>query len=417
MTGGAKGRFEADKKAIGKKAKEKKAEVQTLDLKEIIPDYLKTSKIPRGIRMSVCRAVDDFMASNNGLYAYTDGTKFELFFEGMSGALAKSKAQTLTTKIQDALKGGNLADAMGGSGGGGAGAGGGADGSGGPGAADKKKGSEGPGELARVLKEGLPENPDEKMLMVWSQRMLQEVLHMVEGQFLPKELLLLGSQYKPQFYPVWFSAREVINGSFFQLLGTPVAKENGEKSRQAFASLVAAVIAVLKMLQQGGQGIIYVPVPASLFLDKDCFELFTAILRVLPGAVKQSIGFEVKGLSDPPISEQIREKVLALSKAGRAMALHTSVLSPQDYSFPGFKPQVYVLSCAGYSPGILGSSMKKSTDFCRSKGIKSIASAVRTKEEFVATLNAGSDFICGPFLGYASDAYGVAPLSKDKVGA
>lgn len=414
MAGEAKGKFEADKKAIGKKAKEKKAEVQTLDLKEVIPDYLKTSKIPRGIRMSVCRAADDFMTSNSGLYAYTDGTKFELFFEGMSGALAKSKTQTLSTRIQDALKSGNLADAM--VAGGGGGMSGGADGSGGPGAADKKKGSEGPGELARVLKEGLPENPDEKMLLVWSQRMLQEVLHMAEGQFLPKELLLLGSQYKPQFYPVWFPAREVINGSFFQLLGTPVAKENGEKSRQAFASLVAAVIAVLKMLQQGGQGIVYIPVPASLFLDKDCFELFTAILRVLPSAVKQSIGFEVKGLSDPPISEQMREKVLALSKVGRAMALHTSVLSPQDYSFPGFKPQVYVLSCAGYSAGILGSSMKKSADFCKGKGIKSIASAVRTKEEFVATLNAGSDFICGPYLGYASDAYGVAPLPKDKVG-
>lgn len=415
MSAGEKGKFEADKKAIGKKAKEKKAEIQTVDLKEVIPDYLKTSKIPRGIRMIVCKAVDDFMASNGGLYAYTDGTKFDFFFESMSGALAKSKAQTLSTKIQDALKSGNLADAMGGSGGGG-GMSGGADGPGGPGAADKKKSSEGPGELARVLKEGLPENPDEKVLLVWSQRMLQEVLHMTEGQFLPKELLLLGSQYKPQFYPVWFSAREVVNGSFFQLLGAPAAKENGEKSRQSFASLVAAVIAVLKMLQQGGQGIVYVPVPASLFLDKDCFELFTAILRVLPGAVKQSIGFEVKGLSDPPISEQMREKVLALSKAGRAMALHTSVLSPQDYSFPGFKPQVYVLSCAGYSPGILGSSMKKSADFCKGKGIKSIASAVRAKEEFLATLNAGSDFICGPYLGYASDAYGVTPLPKDKIG-
>ncbi|MBI4031083.1 MAG: hypothetical protein HY370_05355, partial [Proteobacteria bacterium] len=389
--------------------KEKKAEVQTLDLKEIIPDYLKTSKIPRGIRMSVCRAVDDFMSSNGGLYAYTDGTKFELFFEGMSGALAKSKAQTLSTRIQDALKGGNLADAMGGSGV--------ADGHGGSGVADKKKTSEGPGELARVLKEGLPENPDEKVLLVWAQRMLQEVMHMAEGRFLPKELLVLGSQYKPQFYPVWFSAREVINGSFFQLLGAPAAKENGEKSRQCFSSLVAGVISILKMLQQGGQGIVYVPVQASLFLDKDCFELYTAILRVLPNAVKQCIGFEVKGLSDPPMSEQIREKVLALSKAGRAMALHTSVLSPQDYSFSGFKPQVYVLSCAGYSSGILGGSMKKSADFCKSKGIKSIASAVRAKEEFAATLNAGCDFICGPFLGHGPDAYGVTPLPKDKVGS
>lgn len=54
------GKFEADKKALGKKAKERKGEILTLDLKEIIPDYLSSNKIPRGIRMGVNRAFDSY---------------------------------------------------------------------------------------------------------------------------------------------------------------------------------------------------------------------------------------------------------------------------------------------------------------------------------------------------------------------
>lgn len=398
------GKFEADKKALGKKAKERKGEILTLDLREIIPDYLSSDKIPRGIRTGVNRALDSYFENFGGLYTYTKGTKMEVFFDNASGAMAKNKLKTIGTKIRDTLQSGNAADMMAGGGGGG-----------GPQAPEKKKAEE-PSALARVMKEGLPENPDEKTLLTWAQRVLQDTLHVQEGQFLPKELLLLGNLYKPVFMPLWFHGRDVLNGSFCQLAGAPQAREVGERHRQNFAVLIAAIIASLHFLKKGKQGIIFVPLFGPMLQNNDLCDLYFAILRALPTALRQTIAIEIKGLPDPPMSERIREKVAQLAKLCRAIAFHTSLLSPSDYSVGDIKPFAYILSCSGFGAGVLGATLKKASDFCKTKGIKSIAYAVKDEHETAAAVAAGIDFIASPFLGTSREAYGVQPFTRDQIG-
>ena len=406
MANDSRGKFEAEKKVLGKKAKERKGEVQTLDLKEIIPDYISSNKISRGIRMGVCRALDGYFEQNGGLYAYTKDTKLDLFIDGASGNIAKNRVKALSEKIREILQTGNAAALISGS----------ADATGQqPGTTEKKRVEE-PSALARVMKEGLPENPDEKTLLTWAQRVLQDVLHQPEGQFLPKELLLLGNLYKPVFMPLWFHSREVLNGSFCQLAGAPQLRETGERHRQSFAVLVAAIIASLRFLKAGKQGIIFVPLFGPLLQNNDLADLYFSILRILPAPLRQTIAIEIKGLPDPPLSERNKEKILHLSKFCRAVIFHTSILSPMDYSFPDFKPFAYVLSCAGYGTGVLGTTLKKSGEFCKSKGIKSIAYAIKDEHELAAAVAAGVDFIASPYLGTSREAYGVQPFTRESIG-
>jgi len=179
MTNSA-GKFEADKKILSKRAKEKKSEIQTIDLKDFIPDYLSSNKIPRGIRRNVSNTFDNFLEKTGGLYTFTKGTKLQIYFEGVSGALAKNKAKVLGSKLRDAIKSKNTNDPLADSAA--------AEAAAQQAAAEKKK-SEEPSALARVIKEGLPENPDERTLMAWTQRVLQDTLHQPEGQFLPNMTL------------------------------------------------------------------------------------------------------------------------------------------------------------------------------------------------------------------------------------
>ena len=409
MASDNKGKFEADKKVLGKKAKERKGEVQTLDLKEVIPDYISSSKISRGIRTAVCRALDGYFDENGGLYAFTQDTKLELFADGASGNIAKNRVKAMSTRIRETLQTGNAAELMSGSTN--------AASTGGPGQAGtaSHKKAEEPSALARVMKEGLPENPDEKTLLTWAQRVLQDVVHQPEGQFLPKELLLLGNLYKPVFMPLWFHSRDVLNGSFCQLAGAPQPREMGERHRQSFAILVAAIIASLRFLKAGKQGIIFVPLFGPLLQNNDLADLYFAILRILPTPLRQTIAIEVKGLPDPPLSERNREKILQLSKLCRAVIFHTSLLSPADYSFTDFKPFAYILSCSGFGAGVLGTTLKKAVDFCKSKGIKSIAYAVKDEHEMAAAVSSGVDFIASPFLGTSREAYGVQPFTRENI--
>ncbi len=408
MADDAKGKFEADPKILSKKAKDRKGEVQDVDLKEIIPDYLSSDKVPRGIRMGVNRAFDSYLEIAGGLYAYTKGTKVQIFFDGASGNIAKNKIKTVSGKIRDILQSGSINDLMNApSAGSGAGGAAGAQQSG-----EKKEVSA----LARVMKEGLPENPDEKTLGVWAQRVLQDILHQQEGQFLPKELLLLGNLYKPVFVPLWFHSRDVLNGSFCQITGAPQPRENGERHRQTFAVLVAGIIAALRFLKKGGQGIIIVPVFAPLFQNNDLTDLYLAILRSLPTSLRQTIAIEIRGLPDPPVSEVNREKITALSKYCRAVCIHTSILSPLDYSFQAFKPFAYILNCSGYGAGVLGTTLKKSAAFCAGKGVKSIATGIKDEHELSAAAAGGVDFISGPYLGTSREAYAVQPFTKAQIG-
>lgn len=348
------------------------------------------------------------LESNGGLYTYTKDTKIQIFFDGASGAIAKNKIKTVTAKIRDTLQSGNAADMI-------AGGSASSGGAGQPATAEKKKLEE-PSALARVMKEGLPENPDEKTLLTWAQRVLQDTLHAQEGQFLPKELLLLGNLYKPVFMPLWFHSRDILNGSFCQLAGAPQAREIGERHRQNFAVLIAAIIASLHFLKKGKQGIIFVPLFGPMLQNNDLSDLYFAILRTLPTPLRQTIAIEIKGLPDPPMSERLREKVQQLSKLCRAIAFHTSLLSPSDYSFGDIKPFAYILSCSGFGAGVLGATLKKASDFCKSRGIKSIAYAVKDEHETAAAVAAGIDFIASPFLGTSREAYGVQPFTRDQIG-
>lgn len=398
-----KGKFEAaDKKVLGKKAKERKSEVLTFDLKEAIPDYISGNKVPRGIRTAVCRSLDSYFEQNGGMYVFDKDTKLEVFIDGASGNIAKNRLKVVGDKIRATLQTGNAADLM--------------SGAAAPAQPPAEKKKEEPSALARVMKEGLPENPDEQTLLTWAQRVLQDTLHQPEGQFLPKELLLLGNLYKPVFMPLWFHSREVLNGCMCQLSGAPQPREAGERHRQSFAVLVAAIIASLRFLKKGGQGVVFVPLFAPLLQSNDLTDLYFSILRVLPTPVRQMIVIEVKGLPDPPVSEKNKEKILQLSKYCRAVALHASLLSPQDYSFPGFKPFAYILNCAGYGAGVLGTTLKKSAEFCKSKGIKSVAFAIRDEHELAASSAAGVDFIAAPLLGTSREIYGVQPFTKNQIG-
>ena len=408
MASDAKGKFEAEKKIIGKRAKENKSEIQTLDLREIIPDYISSNKISRGIRMGVCRALDAYLEQNGGMYAYVKDTKIQIFIKGTSGVIAKNKIKAISTKIREAMQSGNASELM-------SGAAGGASGTG-PAAPPAQKKPDEPSALARVMKEGLPENPDEKTLLTWAQRTLQDVLHQPEGQFLPKDLLLLGNLYKPVFMPLWFHSREVLNGSFCQLAGAPQPRETGERHRQSFAVLVAAIIAALRFLKTGKQGIIFVPLFGPLLQNEDLADLYFAILRMLPTPLRQAIAIEIKGLPDPPMSERIKEKVSNLSGYCRSIVFHTSLLSPSDYSYGDFKPFAYILNCTGYGAGVLGTTLKKAAEFCAGRGIKSIAYAIKDEHELAACIASNIDFIASPYLGTSREPYGVQPFTKSQIG-
>lgn len=399
-----KGRFETDAQALVRKAGGGEASAQDIPIKDILPDcFAGSDRIPKSVGMLIRRTADEFLETTPGQYAFGEGALLSVVFDGLPPAMVRLRTETLCEKIKSAAAAKDDPEESRQQ----------------PVKSKETRKRQEPTALRKLLKQGLPENPDDKTLSLWAERMHHDILHRTPEQFLPQEVLLLGAQYKPAFIPLWFVTREVISGSFCTLPGLPPPGESGERHRQAIAALVATSIATLHFLEKEGQSTVFSPLPASLLHDQILFDLYVSILRAQPSAVRKRLGLEIHGLPAPPLSPHTQEKIALLSGLCRGVVPHANMLLPADYAFGEFRPFAHILNCPDLrlEPGDLGRVMAKAAAFYKSRKLKTIVAGIVTEQEMAAAFIAGADFLSGPILGSSGEIYDTQPFRRGQIAA
>lgn len=403
--------YETDPVKLKKESKNgKSGSLQEIDLTRLFPDFFtKSRKMPRRMEQAARQCLESAMAAHGGLYAFTEKGIINIWFREYPPALGKSKLDAIKESIKQAMTSGEAANsesarvaAANGSGA----------------AAQKKKQTE-PQILSRMIQEGLPENPDPQTFRMWAQRVLQDLHHQSREQFLPQDLLKLGSQYETVYTPLWYADRQMINGSFCALQGAPVPKSGEEKARQSFALLLGGVFAIVKMLHEDSRAMVFVPLSAPLLLDKELYDLYLACLRKLTTPIRACLCLVLRGQSQAPFSDSMKQIVTELQEQCKGIVIETSLLAPDKYSFEGFKPLGYLLSFTGLGlePERVKKMMGKAVDKYKGEKCRLIAPDIGTEEEFEAVLAGGAGFVTGPLLGTQTGrCYIVEKLPREAIG-
>ena len=177
------GAFEVNVEDFAAKTKNAKPDaVQNLDLKKAVPDLFQSSdKVSRTLHQ-LWRAVMDKAIRQNeggGIYCHKGGTVVLVYFEKITGAMAKTKVELagreLARVVQEKMSG-NVA------------------------LVDTQEGAQGEGEqetkrvggdeaLAKVMREGLGEAATIKEFSFWADRITQELRLSTKKNTLPKDLI------------------------------------------------------------------------------------------------------------------------------------------------------------------------------------------------------------------------------------
>lgn len=405
--------YETDPATLKKESGESKSgSVQYIDLAGLFPDYfIKSKKMPRRMAQAARRCLNHAMEEHGGLYAFAEKGGINIWFRDFPPALGKSKLDSIYKSIEQALAGDGGDDEAEPPASGGA--------ANGQGETTPRKRRQGLPELAKIIRDGLPDNPDSKTLQMWAQRVLQDFHLQSREPFLPKDLLALGTKYKTRHRPLWYAPRQVIIGSFVALEGAPAPRSEEEKARQSFAVFVAGALSTLRMLHGDARAMVFVPLPAPLLLDHDLSVLYFACLRRLPAPVRECLCFVLQGQGRAPFSGTMEQAVTELQTQCRGIMIQTSLLAPDDYAFDGFKPLGYLMAFRdlGLQPEEIEKMTAKAAAKYKGQELWLAAQDVSTRKELGAVLSGGAGFATGPVFGQRHGrCYGMEQLDRDAIG-
>lgn len=388
---GTSGRFEVLPEKFKEMSKGKSGDVQVLDLKEALPDlFVGTERVPRLVDRVWRRACDEVMAEDRGLYCYIGGTIVHTFFFDMTGAIAKVKTSLIRGKIPLILKAAQGNEAV-------------LDAplpqSTKPQQAAVAQGSQ---DLARLMKEGLPENPTPEVFRIWAQRTLQNLQAMSQKLPLTRDMIDVATRADISYLPLWSPAAQAIVGSVVTARsGVPPAQQHsGEPMRLDMASFFAAAFHLYSMQAKGQNALAVVTVRMATLVDKDAADLYIALLRRLSPEVRKNLIVEVRNLPKDSAPTSLVNAVEALSQFVRAFVFETGILS-----YPDFSRQFPKLHAAGFDSAdvLVGDHeqvrhMVKYAETYKAGGVKAYVKNVSSIFVLNAAVKDGFAYISGPLI-------------------
>jgi hypothetical protein len=330
----------------------------------------------------------------------------QLFFFEMTSAVAKAKADIIRGKAAQILKAAqqdnSILDAP-------------------LPQAHKAADKHGSHDLAKLMKEGLPENPEAEIVKLWVRRATQDVA--TSGQKIPltREMVDMAAKSDAAYLPLWASASQAIVGSTTQVhCGVPHQQwKSGEAARLDLAAFFASVFQLCSMHAKGQNALVVIPVRAATLMDKDIADLYFAVLGRLPPDTRRNIVLDVKGMPKDGAPISIVSALDTAARLVRAYIFETGLLS-----YPDFSRQFPKLYAAGFDSGDvhLGEHeqvrhMTKYAAHYKATNAKACVMKVSSRHVFDAALREGFAYISGTLIRPAQKAgFAVQRLAPAEIG-
>jgi hypothetical protein len=352
--------------------------------------------IPRLVDRVWRRSCDEIIAENRGMYCYKSGTVVQIFFFELTSAIAKAKIAVIKGKIPQLLQSArtdeSVLDA--------------------PLPAAAKPAQQAPKEgsqdLAKLVRDGMPENPTIEIVKLWLGRTMQEMVTASQKIPLTRAMIDVAGKSDITYLPLWNVAAQAIVGSHARVRTALPAQQwkTGESIRQDMAVLFAALFQLYTMHAKGVNGIAVVPVRVSTLADKDASELYMGLLRRVSAEVRKNLLIEVCNVPKETAPPSLVAAVETISQFARAFVFETGLLS-----FSAYGKQFPKLHACGYDSGDAHLNdaeqarlMKKYADHYGGAGVKVFAKNVTSPQIVETAVQSGFTYISGPAVRPAQKA-------------
>lgn len=349
-----------------------------------------TTLIPKLVERVWRKACDDVIAEHKGLYSYKGGMIVQVYFHDLPSSGGKSKVSLIASRIPPLLAKAkediSVLDKQ--------------DDAGAGFVATQKK--ETAPDMAKLLKEGLGNNPTLEVFRLWASRTLQDLTLGQQKTPLTRDMMDVAIKADVHYAPWWTPASGTLLGSIACVQGSvPVQQYNtGEALRQDVAALFSACFQIYAMQSKGQNGLMIVPVRATTLADKDVLEIYTGLLRRLSPEVKKNLMIEMKGMSKDSVPSHIVAAITGLALQLRGFVFETGILTYADYSrnFPKLHACGFDVSEGRLSEEEQIRLIKKYADHYNKLGIKTYIKGVAQPPVLAAAVASGFFYISGTHI-------------------
>jgi|GEM_PF-2216394 len=324
------GRYEVSEAQFNENLKDEPREnILPFDLKLAFPDILaKTARPTKLVDKIWRRTLDEFISDYGGAYYPANNSTFvQIWVDNLPGPAAKVKLVGVVQKMSAVYK--NVHDKEN------------------PEAAlsawfDKQKGrdeSSRPAqqlspEMARLMQEGLGENPTANMLEIWMKRTGSAMIHGGDKAPFVPDIFAVLTKANIAYVPTWNAQGELLVGSVPVYRGTvPAAKYMpAEYIRQDLIMLFAGAFQLHALAIKNIQSLVFVPIRYATLQNRNVMDFVMTFLRLLKPPVTKNLIFEVRGIPKDGMSPSVRTALMELASYSKALMLETSMFARDDYT-------------------------------------------------------------------------------------
>lgn len=380
---------------------EKSVIAHTLDLKTVLPDlFINTQRVPRLVAQAWRAAADSALDETPGVYTYRGGTLIDIAFFLLPAAAARVRlrdiGQSLAAAVSapdDAHKSAMAAPAartsarvllM------------------------KELVAQMEGEIHKLNREGLGQNPGDEMVRLWATRAMHDMYHSRRTIPLLPQMMDMVAQSDISYVPFFDGETAAIGGAYCGIASpVPPDKYNtGEIMRQDLAMLFGAAVQVYYLRSRLQESSIIVPLRQQTAAEFDVTQLYTGFLARVAPDVAASLMVEVSGLPAENAPLAVAESINSISNGVRSCLLDMGadrngcgVLRNPLGQFP-------VLHGCGFSlkaalPGSWHRAAKNFVAYYRDLGLKTYIKDVSRPSDVETAKAIGFTYIIGDALGQA----------------
>lgn len=396
------GRHERDLPVFEKLAKaSNNGEIQTIDIKVILPDYIGADKLVAAHVLDICRrSLDDMLTQNKGVYCYRKAAaSFDIHFDEIPAASAKVKIGHATETIKESVKrkAENKDEPQNNK------------------PKDDKKGY-GNEALARIMREGLGTNPTLEEVLFWIERLMPNIQHAQGKTPLTPDLINLVKASDIFYYPLVNGANQIIAGGLATIKPPCAVSQynTGEATRQHLAMFASACGELFRLATKQEQALVTVPISCNDLQNETITNLYLCMLRKMSPDFKKNLVFEVTHLPKGALSPTLKATIQTLSQFCKTLMVESGLLNLATID-PIFKAHACGFDVASFNLPAeeLGRLIQKFADHYKKQNLKTYIKNAHNPAALAAANQNGLTYACGT----AVRAAGRACPSIQKLGA
>lgn len=405
------GRFEVTPAKFKELAK---GNPQKFDLKDALPSLLAGTKhVPRLVDRVFRRACDEVMSESKGFYCRMgESSGAMIFFYDATEVATRTKIGIIKDRIPKLLSEAQADESV----------------------LDaplpqskttltpppeKPRGSQ---TLAKLAKEGLPDNPLANVLHLWSRRTMQDMATVTSHKMpLTRDMVDMSVRAGVTYLPIWAPAGEAIVGSVASA-SSPLPQsqwKTGEQGRVDLVALFGAAFQLCMMASKGQNAIIITSLSASTLMANETSLLVRSLISRLPPAAQKNLILNVRDMPKDSAAPSLVSTIQMIEQSVRAVIFETGILS-----YPDFSRQFPKLHAAGFdSVGVRLSEheqihhMTKYSQTYAAAGVKAFIMNVNSVHVLDAAIGEGFTYVSGPLIRPAQKIFfPMQKLSRDSIG-